>query len=41
VRVPVTPYWRFYCECGVVGGKAPSENRARAAHQVHAYIEET
>lgn len=36
VREPVTPYWRYYCECGMVGGKASTEEKARLGHAVHA-----
>jgi hypothetical protein len=35
-RKPCTPYWRFYCRCGTVGGKRSSESAARAAHARHA-----
>lgn len=28
----VTPYWRWYCSCGTVGGRAASEDLARADH---------
>lgn len=35
MREAVTPYWRYYCECGVVGGKVSTEDAARAGHARH------
>jgi hypothetical protein len=29
-------YFRWYCQCGVVGGKRPNEAEARADHVRHA-----
>ncbi|HWI68162.1 MAG TPA: hypothetical protein VNS88_07255 [Nitrospiraceae bacterium] len=36
VRVPIDPpYWRYYCTCGTVGGRASSEKAAFEAFIAH------
>ena len=36
VREPINPpYWRWYCSCGVVGGKRISRNSAVRDHKRH------
>lgn len=29
------PYHRWYCDCGVIGGKSKTEDGARASHARH------
>lgn len=35
VLEPVTPYSRWYCSCGAVGGKRGTEDAARSDHARH------
>lgn len=36
VRVPIDPpYWRYYCACGTIGGRASSEKAAFEAFVAH------